>query len=90
MIDCFKSEIENYPHLCVILIGWWKQNSRQRDYQYLLERLQGMTIAFSILGRFELSDEIDILKNVLDIKLTHKYLLDRNLYYPFNRQIDKN
>jgi hypothetical protein len=75
----FKSEIENYPHFSLIVSNWWKNINRQRDYQVAYNYFQGASIAFSILGRFELSDEMDLLKYVMDTKLRYKYLQDRKL-----------
>jgi hypothetical protein len=74
-----KAEVENYPHFVLIICNWWRHIQRQRDYQISYNYLQGASVAFSILGRFELSDEMDLLKYVMDTKLHHKYLQDRHL-----------
>jgi hypothetical protein len=83
----FQAEIENYPHLVLIICSWWDElnNVRQRDYKTQYDFLQGASVAFSVLGRFELSDEMDVLMSVFDMKLTHKYLQDRKLITDFNR-----
>lgn len=74
-----KSEIENYPHLILILVSWWNFEHTHRELKIRWNYLHGMTLAFSVLGRFELSDEIDFLKKVLDQKILLKYLSDRGL-----------
>lgn len=85
MNQSLKSEIENYPHIVLIICSWWDttNNARERDYLTHYSFLHGASIAFSVLGRFELSDEMDILKHVLDTKLHYKFLLDRDLHKGF-------
>lgn len=80
-VQTFKSEIENYPNLCLIVNSWWRfeSNNTQHDYQRHDDMFHGMTLAFSVLGRFELSDEIDFLKAVFDKRFKYDFLKKRNL-----------
>jgi len=75
-----RCEIENYPHLVCIISSWWCSTAcSHREYWQKWDYLHGLSLGLAVLGRFEMSDEIDFLKKVLEKKISLNYINERGL-----------
>lgn len=80
-----KSEIENYPHLVYIILSWWCTAKTHREYWQKWDYLHGLSLGLAVLGRFDMSDEIDFLKKVLEKKINLNYINESGLKHYANQ-----